>query len=177
MRHIFALTLCGLIALLAVGCRGHSLAHAEGFYSYDRKAVVAFLEEHHIQGSPSWIKRSATGEKVYVLLYDGSHSDRYPLIIVEKNSIKVGTVPGINAFFNSRDEMVAWSPDQKEGISFRNGFLLHLPQFAYFDVAESGDYFVVGETSNHTWVGATSWEEGFFYEHTGDRNRLCGAGR
>lgn len=155
MRHIFALTLCGLIPLLTVGCRGHSIALAEGFYSYDRKAVVAFLKENHIQGSPSWIRRSATGEKIYVLLYDKSHSDGYRLLIVEENSIKVGTVPGINACFNGRDEMVAWSRDLKEGISFRNGFLLHLPQFAYFDVAQSGDYFVVGETSNHTWVGST----------------------
>jgi len=150
MRYLSSLILIGLSA---IGCRGMADSHEQGFYSYDRRGVGAFLKAHDLQGNLDWIRRNNAGDKLYVFLYDKADPDNRRIAIVRKDGVSVRVAPGIRAFFNERDEVVAWSADFKKGINFTNQFVLQLPQYSFFDVDPSGKHFVIGEKPSKTWVG------------------------
>lgn len=149
-----------LLGLPNIGCQGlGSGSHGNRFFSYDRENVTEFLKSNDQNGAPVWVRRNESGNKIYINIRNNIQPDEYSVVIIEKSRVSVNPSPGIIAFFNRNDELVAWSRDLKVGIRFGDEFILSIPPFAFFDIDASGRYFLIGEASHETLMGRVDQPE------------------
>ncbi len=140
-----------LVAMASIRPDGKESSEAQP-YNFNQEDVVRFLRTRgtnveHVAD----IRRNAAGTKLFVMLF---WPGRDRVVTITSNRISIVTSPGIRGFPDNDGDFAAWLGNETtKTVHFKSGESLTLGRFDLFDVDPSGQYFIVGEKPNSTWLG------------------------